>query len=138
MFKVDENGPLITFAFRDHVSDREFDEYLAFYDRLVARNEPWVSLFDAREVRPLESKQVWRQADWIKRNAAALRKLNLGIAFVIPSPVIRGVLKAILWLQPLPQPHVVVANMSAGYGWCELQLKAGGLAMPKLRADADA
>ncbi len=133
MFRVDETGPLRTFVFRQRVSDADFDEYLRAYDGIVARGEPWVSIFDARDVRPLDSRQVRRQADWIKRNAESLRTLNLGIAFVIPSPMIRGVLKAILWIQPLPQPHVVVADMGAAHAWCKLQLEAAGLPVPPLR-----
>jgi hypothetical protein len=130
VFHIEQDGGLITFVFRDRVSDGDFDRYLSTYDRVVARGEPWVSIFDARDVRPLDSKQVRQQADWIERNSQVLSKLNFGIAFVIPSPTIRGVLKAILWLQPIPQQHVVVATMSAAYGWCESQLRAAGLRAP--------
>jgi len=137
VFRVDETGPLTTFVFRERVSDADFDKYLSLYDAIVARGEPWVSIFDARDVRPLDSKQVRRQAEWIKRNREALSKLNVGIAFVIPSPMIRGVLKAILWMQPLPQPHVVVASISAAYAWCVLQLKAAGLPVPRVPASED-
>jgi hypothetical protein len=137
VFNLEQSGPLITFAFRGSVSAADFDEYLAAYDAILARDKQWVSIFDARDVRPLDSKQVRRQADWIKRNAAVLSRLNLGIAFVIPSPMIRGVLRAILWIQPLPQPHVVVANMSAAYSWCAIQLRAVGLPVPSIPMSDD-
>jgi hypothetical protein len=127
MFRLDEAWPLLTFVFRDHVSEADFDAYLTAYERVIARGDHWVSIFDARDVKPLEAKLVRRQAEWIKRHAEVLTARNLGIAFVIPSPMIRGVLKAILWLQPLPQQHVVVANMDAAHAWCELQLRGAGL-----------
>ena len=52
-----------------------------------------------------------------KANAQNLKDNALGVALVISSPVVRGMLKAILWMQPMPQPHVVCATVEEGLAW---------------------
>jgi hypothetical protein len=55
------------------------------------------------------------QAGWMKRHEVETRRGTAGIAFVIPSALVRGALTAILWLQPLACPHFVTANFEDGF-----------------------
>ena len=45
-----------------------------------------------------------------------------GYAFVIDSAVVRGILTAILWLAPMPAPHVVVSTVEEGERWLREKL----------------
>ena len=53
---------------------------------------------------------------------ARIQLLCVGGAFVISSPIIRGALAAILWMQPLPWPHTVVGDVAAGERWARKKL----------------
>jgi hypothetical protein len=64
---------------------------------------------------PLRGRSL--QAEWMKLHAAEIRLNTLGIAFVISSPLVRGALTAILWLQPLACPHLVTADLDQGIAW---------------------
>ena len=66
----------------------------------------------------------------MKHNDALLRTYSAGSAFVISSPLVRGGLTAILWLQALPSPFIVVATRPEAESWAraQLQLPAEGAA----------
>jgi hypothetical protein len=44
------------------------------------------------------------------------------MAFALPSPLMRGVLRGIMVLEPLPCPHTVVATESEGVSWVKARL----------------
>ncbi len=131
MITVDETlWPLVIFRSRGVLNDAQFDQYLRAYDRVLGRRELYAALFDAREAKPLEVGHAKRQAKWIADNSEALKKYNVGIAFVIPSPMIRGVLKAILWMRPMPQPHIVFQTVHEALPWLIEKLRRAGLEIP--------
>src|SRR5215471_11476687 len=106
MIEVDERlWPLVIFRFRFRPSMEELEAYLARQDAMLARREPMVSLVLAEEAKLWETAVLRRQADWIKHNQDQLRQYSLGAALVLQSPIVRGMLKAILWIQPMPQPY---------------------------------
>lgn len=59
-----------------------------------------------------------------------MRAYSAGSAFAIDSPLVRGGLTAIAWLQSLPSPFIVVATLAEAEGWArnQLQLPAKGAA----------
>jgi hypothetical protein len=60
----------------------------------------------------------------MKANRAAIARHSVGVALVIPSPMIRGVLKAILWIEPMPQPHKLCAGEAEAVAWLKERLAA--------------
>ncbi len=130
-FTYDESrAPLMVITSEGDSSDADFDAYLARMAQLLQRRQRYAILFDARRAARPTPKQRHKQADWMKTHAAALRANNAGIAFVIDNPVVRGALTAILWLQPMPAPHKIVATPEQGERWlCEL-LASEGLRVP--------
>ena len=118
MIDVDERAwPLVVFRFRGQVSLEELNVYLARQDVLLARNELTVSLVLTEEVKLWETPVLRRQAEWIKHNQEHMRRYSLGAALVIHSPIVRGMLKAILWIQPMPQPHAVFSTVEDALRW---------------------
>jgi hypothetical protein len=128
----DSRWPLVMFIAKGSLSESQFDSYLGLYSRILSRGERYVAIFDAREAKPMDVQLVKRQARWIDENAEALVRCNVGIAFVIPSPMIRGVFKAILWIRPMPQPYVVLNTMQEAADWASRKLRDAGLQVPDL------
>lgn len=103
--------PLVRVTYVGTVDDAHFERYLDAQAGLLERKEPYVIVFDARESGMPSAKQRQRMATFTReRQADISRRCRRGV-FVISSPLIRGALTAILWLQPLPFPHDVVATI---------------------------
>jgi hypothetical protein len=130
MVDIDERAwPLVVFRFRGRTTMEELERYLQRQEAMLARQQPMASLVLAEEAKLWETPVMRRQAEWIKARKDELRRLSLGAALVIPSPVIRGMLKAILWIQPMPQPHTVVATPEEGLRWLREQVRRANAAI---------
>jgi hypothetical protein len=105
------------------VSDDQFRAYLAALSSMVTGRGLRALVYDARLALPAPASQRRLQAEWMKLNEAAIRRGTAGLAFVIPSALVRGVLTAILWLQPLACPHVVTSSFDEGMRWARKQLE---------------
>ena len=121
---VNDSGfPLVVVTFEGSVEDREFDRYLAHLDTLLERQKRSVIVLDAARATRTPATQRRKQAEWMKENQALLRTYSVGTAFVISSPLVRGGLTAILWLQSLPTPYIVVATLAEAERWARAQLE---------------
>lgn len=123
--------PIVVVTFSGYISEPEFDGYLASMSRIIGRSEKTLTILDARRAIRNPASQRKKQADWLKQHQEQLRKYSLGTAFVITSPFVRGALTAILWLQPLPNDHILVGTLAEAEAWAEKQLRAAGLAIPR-------
>jgi hypothetical protein len=124
MIAIDEKlWPLVVFRFRDHVSMAELEEYLRRQEVMMARRELTVSLVLTDNLKMWEAPVLRRQAEWIKQHYVQLKRTSLGAALVIRSPVVRGMLKAVLWLQPMPQPHFVTNTVEEALVWLRARLR---------------
>jgi hypothetical protein len=127
----DTRRPLIVVTFVGSATDAEFDAYLdAMATSVLARRERTVTLLDATRSDATPAAQRRRQAEWLKTHDAELRRYSLGTAFVIRSPIVRGVLTAILWIQPMSVPYTVVATRNEGEAWAAEMLSRAGLRLP--------
>lgn len=126
----DRGFPLIVVTFEGAVDDAQFESYLGRLDALWARKARAAILLDATRAARTPATQRKRQAEWLKANESSLRTHCAGTAFVINSPLVRGGLTAILWLQALPSPFIVVATLTEAERWARerLQLPAQGAA----------
>jgi len=128
VIKVDEtHWPLAVFTFGGQVTAEELEAYLKASERMLKRNEQYIGLVLTEKMSPLELPLMRRQAAWIKEHHAQLRDQSLGVALVIPSAMLRGVLKAILWLQPMPQPHSVTSTTEEALAWIRARLRTRNL-----------
>ncbi len=131
----DSRHPIVVVTFDGPSTDAEFRAYLDDMTRLVvARREPNVTILDARAAGSTPATQRRMQADWLEKHDAELRRYSAGTAFIITSAMVRGILTAILWLQPMAAPHVVVATFEEAEAWAREQLRARGVAAPATRA----
>lgn len=118
MIDIDErHWPLVVYRFRGNVTLPELEAYLKRQDELLARQQPTASVVLTEDVKLWDTPVLRRQAEWIKQNQDLLRRYSLGAALVIDSPIVRGMLRAILWIQPMPQPHTVSATVEGALAW---------------------
>jgi len=118
MIEIDDRlWPLVIFRFRFRPSMDELERYLARQEEMLARKQPMISLVQAEQAKLWETPVLRRQAEWIKEHEALLRQYSLGVAMVMQSPIVRGMLKAILWIQPMPQPYTVCSSVEEGLRW---------------------
>ncbi|MCU0671301.1 MAG: STAS/SEC14 domain-containing protein [Myxococcota bacterium] len=111
-FTVDSSEwPFVRVTYVDSVDDAAFERYVQEQAALLERKEPYVVLFDARRSGMPTAKQRQRMARYMRDHETQLRRYCRRGAFVIESPLIRGALTAILWIQPLPFPHEVFASV---------------------------
>jgi hypothetical protein len=123
--------PFIVVTHVGVATDAEFANHLAAVEANMygARAGRRIVIHDATWSGPTSAMQRRMQADWLKKHEDQLRKLTIASVFVIPSTFVRGVLTAILWLQPLPTEHHVSSCLSDALEWSEKRLIEEGLAV---------
>jgi len=121
MIRIDDTEhPIVTVTFDGDTTDEAFGKYLADMTSLVLdRRLQTLTILDARKATAVSAAQRRAQAVWLRDNARLLARYSLGTVFVIESSIIRGVLTAILWLQPMPGPHIVVPSLALGRVWAK-------------------
>jgi hypothetical protein len=123
--------PIVVVTFVGAATDAEFQDYLASMENMmVMRRGTNCTILDATRAGNTPALQRRMQADWLKRNEELLRKHSAGTAFVINSPLVRGLLTAILWMSPMATPHTVVASLDEAERWAAAQLRARGVEPP--------
>ena len=128
---IDERGwPLVVIAFRGPVTDAEFDGYLSGQSARLRRREKLAVVIDAIQAGETPAKQRKKQAEWQREHHDELEHYMAGMAFAIASPMIRGILTAIFWMQPLPCPHHVSPTFDGAVSWARGQLHRAGVELP--------
>lgn len=76
------------------------------------------------------------QADWLKANQDMLRLVCQSVGFIVPNPIVRYTVTAVLWLAPLPVPMVAHESLDLAVVWAIREAdKIGGDVSPELRLD---
>jgi hypothetical protein len=129
MISVDDTyWPMGLIRFLGAQSDAEFNAYLEQVTSLINRGDRYTMVMITEPKTPMtKSHHAKQQAEWLAEHRETLERLNLGTAFILPSSVMRGVLRAILWMQPLPGEHKVFSTVPQGIAWAEAQLLANGI-----------
>ncbi len=130
---IDERRrPIVLVTFVGAPTDAEFDRYLEdMTEQILARRQQTVTILEATRSDSTSAAQRKKQADWLAKHRDDLRRYSLGTAFVIKSAMVRGVLTAIFWLQPMDRPHTIVATLEEAEGWAAVKLREAGLAGPR-------
>jgi hypothetical protein len=131
MIDIDDRyWPLVLFRFSGDVSLPQLNEYLKRQEKMLERREMMGSLVLTDNLKLWDTPVLRRQAEWIKTNVEQLRRYSVGAALIIGSPVVRGMLKAVLWIQPMPQPHLVCSNVDEALAWLRARFLAANIDMP--------
>jgi hypothetical protein len=91
---------------------------------MLKRHERHAVVFVLNATRIPDVGSVRISAKWLEEHDDDLARYAVGVAFVIPSAVIRGSLKAIFHLKRPPMPIEVVTELGEAKAWCEARLGA--------------
>ncbi len=129
----DSRFPFVLITFHGRLTDEEFERYLGETEDIMERRggeSRYAVILDARESGMPTSKQARMQADYLARNEKRLEEVSVGTVFVIASPMIRGAMKAILWMQSMPNEQAVVDTLEAAESRARDMLEAAGVRIP--------
>lgn len=116
-FRIDVSRyPFVEIVIR-HVED-ELDAYFAELAAVLARPGPHVLLIDCTDSTLFRNEMRRRQLTFNAANCERIRSTVSGVAFVVPSAVLRGALTAAFWVQPFEADHVIVRSRDEGLSAC--------------------
>jgi len=114
---------LVVVRFQREFSDTEFHEYLSEYEKILEAELRFAAVFVTDPGMPMTpGRHARAQAQFMKRHRQLMSDRVVGVAFSLPTPLMRGVLRGILMLQPAPCPHTVVATEHEGVSWAKARL----------------
>jgi len=112
--------PLVTVTFTGVKETPEnfqvyLDGLLANYDR----KESFGLVFDASKSLSLRPDYQLKQARWMKEHFDLIERYCVGVAYVIPNPILRQVLQLIFNLQKSPTEFKVFAEIQEAQSWLQ-------------------
>jgi hypothetical protein len=114
---------LVIVRFHRGTTDQEFQQYLTDYREELEIERRFGAVYVTPPNMPLTPpRQVRLQARFMKEHRSLMERRVVGVAFALPSPLMRSVLRGILMLQPMPCPHTVVATEAEGVSWVKARL----------------
>ncbi len=127
--EIDETyWPLVVVRFpHEPVGAAAFSAYLEGLSALLERKQTYATFTDTRTMTDvISAKQRSELSAWIESHADDIGRYSAGTALVVRSAVIRGVLVAINWIRPPPNPQRVFATYPEGLEWALSQLRDSG------------
>ena len=102
----------------------QLDAALEHYDAVLERRRAsYAVVFDHRDVKYLRAAHRTRIAEYNKRHEARARAYCRGSAFVIHSPIVRGMMTAILWIKKPPAETRVFEDFAEAKTWAGEQVR---------------
>ncbi|HVY31577.1 MAG TPA: hypothetical protein VHB79_33810 [Polyangiaceae bacterium] len=122
--EIDRTQPLLMVVrFHSAASDQEFARYVTDYTQILLQEHRFGAVFVTAPGLPMTPpRQVRMQATFMKEHAQLIERRVVGVAFALPSPLMRGVLRGVLMLQPMPTQHTVVGTEAEGVAWVKARL----------------
>lgn len=123
----DSLWPLLVVKFVGAPTNQQQEAYLAQLRAYLQQGDRYVSILDTRLLRMMTSEQRVRQAEFIKENEGLLRRVTLGSASIVTSPLIRLAASVFLHLKPMPTPYYIAPTLPQAAGWAAERLELAGL-----------
>lgn len=121
----DSRLPILVMRFEAEPANLDdFKAYLSNMEKYYLANDKLILIFDASKSKYLNADARILQGNWIKQHKEMIAKKAVKMIFVIPTITIRLIYKAILAIQPLPAPNMVVSSMEEAYNEAEALLAA--------------
>jgi len=116
-------------------SDEELTESLTRIAQTMAEDmrqgRKSVTIVDMRQASALSASQRRNCSIWMKQHVERFAQTSYGTAFAIESPLVRGVLTALLWFQPIDVPHEVVRDLDSAVRWAIKRFEAARVVVPE-------
>jgi hypothetical protein len=103
------------------LTDDAVKSILLGLEACLARGSPYALIFDLSRSGIPNAVQRAALAAHIRKNKPRSELWVRAIAVVAPSPLVRGVLTAIFWIEPLGVTHDVFATLIEARSWARFQ-----------------
>ncbi|MEM8526165.1 MAG: STAS/SEC14 domain-containing protein [Bacteroidota bacterium] len=116
--------PIITIHFTGaKETDENFQLYLQELDNNYAPKEQFALIFELSKAPLPNLKYQLQQAEWMQQNQDKIQTYCYGVAYIIPSMIMRNVLKFIFSVQKNPVPFKVFSTLAEGERWANAQVE---------------
>ena len=107
------------------LSDEGFEFFITRYTEYVERRILFATILDSRGLSTaITAHQRRRLSEWFKVTGPLASEVHFGIAVLFTNPLIRGALKAVTWLAPIPVPIQPFGSIADAAPWVCSQFKA--------------
>ena len=116
----DDNAwPLLYVRFPSKpLSDEGFGYFIERYTAVVERRMPFATILDSRGLTTaITAQQRKRLTEWFEVTGELAGEHHFGIATLISNALIRGALKAVTWVAPIPVPIRPFGSIADATPW---------------------
>ena len=113
----DTDFPVVTARFVGVPDRAEFGAFLEGALGLLRRRQPFVTIIDARQGGMLPFAYIKDAGAWLTQHGRTRAVYSRGTALVLPGPVQRTVLSAVLALAPMGDTYEVFKDVAAASAW---------------------
>ena len=100
------------------LSDAGFEYFIERYTLMVERRIPFATILDSRGLTTaITANQRKRLTEWFEVTGELAGEHHFGIAVLIGNALIRGALKAVTWLAPIPVPIQPFGSIADSEPW---------------------
>ncbi len=124
--------PIAIFSVRDGMQEAEYNAVFERYESDVfTRRERYVSITDLSTMNGVPNAYDRKHmAEWMGKHEAYVSRWAIGNSTVIRSPLVRGALTALYWIQKPPTAQTSHATVSEAVHWAVEALVKEGLTPP--------
>ena len=134
---LDHTFPLVTIVPPAVYDEQAVRSVIEGCERNFARGERFAMITTAPQGVPdARTRKVlteWSNAPAVRRKT---KELCVGAATVLPNPVARGIMTAVLWVWSPPAPHEVSDSDASAIDWCLRKIADAKLPMPMSPGEA--
>lgn len=133
--ELDESAwPIVVVRWPRELSLADIDAHFADIRDLGARGERMALILDMSESGVLSHMQRRHAAAHLAGLYQSIGEQIAGVAHVITSPVVRGMLASVYWLAPPPFETRVVGTVAEAVAWARVRIGSGEPAGPEPRS----
>jgi hypothetical protein len=121
MNHVRDDGTVVTVVPPRELTDDIVAAILRFLEGRLGQGSAYAIVFDLSGSGTPNALQRQLLATHMRTNKGSIERWVRGVAMVAPSPLVRGVLTAIFWLEAPPVPHQVFATAKEAIAWASSQ-----------------
>ena len=100
------------------LSDEGFEYFIERYTAVVERRIPFATILDSRGLTTaITANQRKRLTEWFDVTGDLAGEHHFGIAVLISNALIRGALKAVTWVKPIPVPVKPFGSIADADTW---------------------
>ena len=100
------------------LSNEGFECFITRYTAMVERRVPFATILDSRGLSTaITAQQRKRLSEWFEVTGPLAGEHHVGIAVLMSNAIIRGALKAVTWVAPIPVPVMPFASVSDSASW---------------------